>query len=774
MKRIAFNDSWQHAGETITLPHDAMITARRYAEAPSTGACACFEGGVYEYEKTFTAPAAWEGKEISLQFEGVYRNAKVYLNGEEAGGAAYGYIPFFVPLKGLKYGEENVVRVVADNSKQPNSRWYSGGGIYRPVWLWECEKEGLRPECVQITTLSYAPARIEVKITAGQDAAIEILDGGTVVAAANGNCVELEIPDARLWSDETPNLYTCRASIGDDTAEETFGIRKIEWSNRGLFINGKETLLRGGCIHHDNGILGAATYAEAEWRRARMLKEAGYNALRISHNPASTAMLEACDFYGLYVMDETWDMWYSRKNKYDYAIDFMDNYKSDIRAMVSRDFNHPSVILYSIGNEVSEPAVSEGVELAKEMIGLFHELDGSRPVTGGFNLMIMTRATKGNAMYDGESNPADQGSAMGGMNSMVFNVITQMVGTGMNKGANSKKADAVTSPLLDALDIGGYNYASGRYPLEGKAHPDRVIFGSETFPQDLPKNWAMVKEYPYLIGDFMWTAWDYLGEAGAGAWAYSEDGKGFQKPYPWLLADMGAIDLLGDPNGELFWAQAVWGQLKQPKMAVRPVKYNKQQPAKSTWRGTNAIPSWSWQDCEGNRATVEVYFDCAKVELLLNGRPIGRGKVKDYRAVIKTKYAPGKLEAICYHADGSEAGRCSLETTCSADIHIKPEKETVSPGEVCYIPIELGDGRSVESNADRKLSVSVKGGRLLGFGSANPRTEERFHTGSYTTYYGKAMAVVQADAVGTVEITVSDGEASSCKEISVAASPGVS
>lgn len=759
MKKRSFNEGWQFNGKPVILPHDAMLLAPRRADAESGSGGAYFEGGVYEYEKTFPAPAEWEGKELFLQFEGVYRNAKVYLNGQELGGAAYGYIPFFVKLTGLKYGEENTLRVTADNSKQPNSRWYSGGGIYRPVWLWECEKGGLRPQCVQITTLSYDPARIEVKVAAGAGPKVEILDGGTVVASAVGNSAELEIPNAKLWSSESPYLYTCRVSLGTDVTEEKFGVQKIEWSPGGLFVNGKETLLRGGCVHHDNGILGAASFPESERRKAEKLKEAGFNAIRSSHNPISPAMLEACDEVGLYIMDEMWDMWYSRKNREDYALDFPNNYKSDIRSLVARDYNHPSVLMYSIGNEVSEPATEKGVALAKEMISLFHELDPSRPVTAGINLMILYSSAKGKGLYKeegGKDNKSEQ--KMNGMNSTMYNLIASVVGTGMNKGANSKKADAATSPILDALDIAGYNYASGRYPLESKAHPGRVVVGSETFPQDIAKNWAMVKEYPYLIGDFMWTAWDYLGEAGIGAWAYSEDGKAFDKPYPWLLADVGALDILGNPTGEAFWAQAVWGLLKEPKMAVRPVNHPEKSPIKATWRGTNAIPSWSWRGCEGNKAVVEVYFDCARVDLLLNGMPVGGSKVKDCRAVIKTKYAPGRLEAVCYNARGNEIGRCALETAASADIQLEPERETAKPGEAVYIPVELGDGSHVESNTDRALTVSVENGVLLGFGSANPRTEESFLSGTYTAYYGRALAVVKAGETGSLAVSVTDGQ----------------
>lgn len=755
MKKICFNDGWMYNGTPVTLPHDAMLFAARRKDAPSTGACAYFEGGIYQYEKTFHAPPEWEGKTIILQFEGAYRNTKVSLNEKEIGGTSYGYIPFFAEMKGLNIAGENTLKVTCDNSAQPNSRWYTGGGIYRPVWLWVCETDGLRPEQVKVTTLDISPARILVESV--KDAQIDILYDGTRVAFGIGSPLELDIPDAHLWNTKTPSLYTCRVSSGEDTTEITFGIRKIEWSSRGLFINGKETLLRGGCIHHDNGVVGASAYSESEYRRAMKLKKAGYNALRMSHNPCSEALLKACDELGLYVIDETWDMWYNRKNKADYALDFMANYKSDIATMIQRDYNHPSVIMYSIGNEVSEPATSKGVELAKEMVALCHKLDPGRPVTGGFNLKVFYRSAKGQGVYkdDRSGNPAERD--MSGMSSLMFNMITNIVGTSMNKAANSKKADRVTSPVLDVLDIAGYNYASGRYPLEGKAHPNRVIFGSETFPQDLPKNWAMVKKYPYLIGDFMCTAWDYIGNAGGGAWAYTKDGTGFQKPYPWLLADMGAMDILGDPNGELFWAQAVWGLLTSPRIAVQPVNHPGVRPAKSTWRGTNALPSWSWQGCEGNKAVVEVYFDCNWVELFLNGKKIGTQKVKDYRAVFKTKYESGRLEAVAYAADGREIGRAELKTARNANIQVHPEKNKAGTGEIVYVPIVIGDEENTESNADRKLTVSVEGGELLGFGSANPRTEERFSTGAYTSYYGKALAVVRCGEGGTVTVSASDG-----------------
>ena len=766
MKRLCFNTGWTCNNKPVTTPHDAMIHKARRADNPSGSAQAYFPGGNYVYEKTFHKPDA---EHVVFQFEGVYQNARVFINGNEAGGAAYGYIPFFVCADGLLVDGENIIRVECDNVNQPDSRWYTGAGIYRPVWMWTGPKGGIEPEQVRIHTVSIDPATIHVH-TGHENANIEILFGETVVARSTGCNVDLVVPDAKLWSDETPNLYTCNVAVGDDAASVTFGIRTISWDNQGFYINGKRTLLRGGCVHHDNGILGAATPDEAEWRRVRILKDAGFNAIRSAHNPCSRAMMDACDYYGVYMMDESWDMWFHHKSKFDYATHWRKNYLSDLQAMVDRDFNHPCVIMYSIGNEVSEPAKEEGVEKTKEMVAFLKQADGTRPVTGGFNLMIIANAKKGKSIYnedEGGRNDEDSDKKMQGMNSTLFNMITNMVGTGMNQAANGRAADEATSPCLDALDMAGYNYASGRYPLEGKCHPDRLIFGSETFPQDIAKNWAMVKQYPYLIGDFMWTAWDYIGEVGLGAWAYTKDGTGFNKPYPWLLADTGAFDIIGTPNGELFLAQAAWDLLDQPVIGVQPVNHPGVNPAKMAWRGTNALHSWAWQGCDGNKAIVEVFTDAALIELWVNGKSVGKKKVKGCKATFKTKYQSGKIEAVAFDATGREVSRSNL-VSATGKTHICAVAETDSAvaGEVVYINIAIvGENGVVESNADRKLSVHVDGGTLLAFGSANPRTEERFDEGTYTTYYGVALAAIRVN--GDTSVTVTDGKLTTKTTITV-------
>ncbi|WP_321433834.1 glycoside hydrolase family 2 TIM barrel-domain containing protein [Trichococcus flocculiformis] len=768
--RKDWNEGWmfrkfdQDEKEEVRLPHDAMLFEERSADQPSGSAGAFFSGGKYIYEKNFFVPLEWKEKEITFEFEGVYKKSVVNINGKEANYCSHGYRPFWIKADPfLEYGKENTIQVIADNSEMPNSRWYTGSGIYRPVWIWQQEKIHILPTGVKITTISIDPAKILVDVSStGGIATIDIIDSGEKIISAktdNEGRAELTIPEAKLWSDDSPHLYECNVtlSLNDSVIEKRsvlFGIRKIEWSPKGLFINGKETLLRGGCIHHDNGILGAKTYEKSEFRRVKILKEAGFNALRSSHNFASEALVKACDYYGMYLIDETWDMWYSRKNKYDYALDFKEGYHTDLKAMVEKDYNHPAVIMYSIGNEISEPASQEGLELEEEIISILHELDPTRPVTCGMNLMIVSMAAKGEFIYKDDGGRDEKQQLPN--SSKMFNIMTSKIGVGMNHSSNSKEANIATSPSLDLLDIAGYNYASGRYPLEGEANPNRLLYGSETFPQDIYKNWEMVKKYPYLIGDFMWTAWDYLGEVGAGAWAYSEDDIGFEKPYPWLLADMGVFDILGNDNGEAGYASIVWGTAEKPYICVQPPNHGGIEPAKSVWRGTNALPSWSWKNCVGNDAIVEVYADADLIVLHLNGEEIGRQKVEEMKALFHTRYKAGHLEAIAYNKDNYEIGRNSL-TSAEEELRVgvNPEEMKVRAGEIVYVPIKIEDKNGiVESNADRLLHIHVIGGELLGFGSANPRTEESYVTTQCTSYYGKALAVVLCSEPGEVTIEI--------------------
>lgn len=773
MRKQPFNDHWtvRKKGEPydlakqVILPHDAMIHEERAADSPGGGAHGYFPGGVYVYEKTFMAPEEWKQKHIYLEFEGVYKDSVVEINGKKAGGQGYGYIPFLICMdEFLLYGQENQVKVTVDNSLLPNSRWYTGSGIYRPVNLLTGEKTHIHWRGVKITTISSDPPKIRVDVSAtGGMPVIEIWEENQRIASAKGNHVEMDIPDGKTWSAEFPYLYQCRVFLEEngkitDEVTETFGIRTLTWNESGFFVNGKETLLRGGCLHHDNGILGAASWEKSEWRRIRILKEEGFNAIRSAHNPASEAILRACDACGMYVIDESFDMWYNRKNKYDYGQNFETCWEKDTTAMVERDYNHPSVIMYSIGNEVAEPAEEKGLSYGKQQIALIHQLDPTRPVTCGINLMIMGKAAKGKGIYqDGETNtkekPQQESEKKEKNSSLAFNIMATFIGTGMNKSGNSKKVDAVSSPFADSLDIAGYNYGSGRYPLEGKEHPKRVIFGSETFPQDIYKNWKMVKQYPYLIGDFMWIAWDYLGEAGIGAWSYT-GGMPFNRPYPWLLSGAGVIDILGFPDPTCKYAGLVWEQRTAPVIGVRPLNHPGVRVSKSVWRGTNAMESWSWSGCEGNKTIVEVYAQGKTAELFLNGKSLGRKKLKEKKALFHVKYQPGILKTIIYDSDERECGHKELQSAeGSCHLELVPEETTINAQDIVYVNVSIcGANGEIESNNDMELTCTVSGGILLGFGSANPCPEESYDSGRCRTYYGRAQAVVYAPEAGEVGI----------------------
>lgn len=764
MRKTSFYDGWSfgESGKSksaVLLPHDATQLQGRTSEAPSGSGGAYYSGGCYEYSKRFEAPETWRGRYISLLFEGVYPTAKVLLNGQEIGGCAYGYSQFEVVLSSLRYGETNEITVIADNSETPNSRWYAGAGIYRPVWLLEGSAAHILSDGVRITTLSCDPAeiRVETACSGNGNVSVEILDGELAVAEGEGKAVTLRVPDARLWDAENPYLYTCRVSLKDgdtvlDTAETRFGIRTVSWSTEGLFINGKSVKLRGGCIHSDNGILGARSFDEAEWRRIRRLKEFGFNAVRSAHNPLCRAALEACDALGMYVMDETWDMWDKHKTSCDYAGRFPENWKRDVAAVAAKDYNHPSVILYSIGNEVTEPAKPEGVQLASEIIAEMKRQDSTRAVTGGINIALMLMAAKGIEMSGGGS----QKRSSANVGSTEFNEMAAAIGKQMLAAAASPEGDAISAPVLDLLDIAGYNYAQNRYENEPALHPDRILVGSETYPQDLPGNWAIVEKCPWVVGDFMWTAWDYLGEASIGAWVSNSQDRGLAKPYPWKLGDTGALDILGSDNAEAGMAAVIWDTRKTPYIAVRPILEEGQTWFRTAWRGSNAIPSWSWKGCDGLETEVEVYTKAGEVELFINGASVGRKSVQDCKAIFPVRYQPGELRAVAYHADGGRTESALHSAAGELQIVITPESRP-EPGKLLFADISLcGENGIVESHADETLCVSVSGGRLLAFGSANPKTEEEFHTGSYTSYYGRSLAAILVEG-GELEIQVTGG-----------------
>ena len=802
MKTMDFSKNWTfwrgRSPERKTLvdvPHDALISERRGPNAPSGVGGAYFYGDVYTYEKTFFASSGWSGQCVTLEFEGAYEKADIFLNEEHIAFHAYGYTGFFVPLDPyLKYGEANKVTVVLDNSRMPNSRWYPGAGLYRPVKLHIQNKTHIALEGVQIFTERLEPAVVRVRTEAnGGEVSVDLRRGGKTVGTGTGRNVEISVPGAELWSAEHPNLYECAVTLTEDgevvdEVVEPFGIRTLEWSPKGLFVNGEETLLRGGCVHHDNGIMGSAAYEEAERRRIAILRKTGFNAIRSAHNPCSKAMLRACDELGMYVVDEAFDMWYTHKTPFDNADRFEETGMLDIEAMVKRDVNHPSVIMYSLVNEPTELSSKKGqkyMELARETI---HAIDQTRPLTAGVNLLLATSALLGvgvGAMYSEADEVEEEFDEFGiavptgkyaepaktKNASEIFNLAFQAMGPIMNYMVNNPLTDRVTKPIYERLDIGGYNYGSGRYKHDLKKYPDRIFYGSETLRQDISKNWDMVKKYPAIIGDFMWTAWDYLGEVGGGGWSYVDDGMPLMKHYPWMIADDGAVDLIGHVDVEGALAGVVWEQTSDPQLWVRPANHPGVKPTQAIWRGSNARHSWSWEGCEGNETMVEVFSKAPYVELFINGRSKGIRRTKHHVARFNVKYEPGTLQAIAYdgsflkavimkslpavklaqllHVKGPEIRTAvlrSAEGNLNLKLSLEGGPEPVKPGALVFVDVDIaGENGVVESNADRDVTVRVDGGSLVAFGSAIQSTTARYQSGTFPTYYGRALAVVRAE-----------------------------
>ena len=737
---------------TVTLPHDAMQTETRkqFKGGQHSG---YYPGNVYHYEKTINIDKATFSKHIALKFEGVYRNATVSINGKQVASNKYGWTQFTANLDAnLKVGK-NVIRVDADNSQVPNSRWYTGAGIYRPVHLVIQSKTHI--DNVKILA-TQSPISVKTTHNAGT-VNIEIYDGKTKVAQAEGDNVKINIPNAKLWSAENPYLYKAAVTLKQngkvvDTQEQEFGIRQISYSHdKGLMVNGKTVKLKGGCLHSDIGILGAAEYDDFAMRKIAIMKQYGFNAIRSAHNPCSEALLKACDKLGMYVMDELWDVWYDHKTPYDYATDFRANYQKDVDAFVEKDYNHPSVILYSIANEPTEVAKQEGVAMSKNIVDRLHSLDDSRPVTAGINLVIAYMSSLGINLTSADNAGAVSGTSPKKMSSEEYNQMMAVSGQKLLDGVMKPEVDSVTTPEFETLDIAGYNYGSRRYEQDATEHPDRIIVGTETYPYSLAENWAKVEKLPYLIGDFQWTVWDYNGEVGLGAWYHSNENSPSIKPYPWKLAYAGSIDLIGNPTGEAFLAKAIWDKDDKPYIGVRPI--DNRPLIKGMWRGTDAIPSWSWRGCEGMPATVEVFTSAKTVDLYLNDKFIGTKPVKDYVATFSVPYQPGTLKAVTTSADGTKHE--GVLKSADSDLDISITSESFAGKGLLFVDINITDKNGiVESNADRMLTVKVDGGKLLGFGSAQPCTDETFQSGKYTTYFGQSQAIIRPGK-GKVTIIVS-------------------
>lgn len=822
MQKIDFNKGWMckcltrdEAAYPVTLPHDAMLSEPRTQESTGEGNIGWYIGGDYEYTKKFTVPKEYENQKVLIEFEGVYHNAEVHINGKKVAGRPYGYTNFYINTDGFfKFGEENEVKVIAHNAEQPNSRWYSGTGIYRPAYLHIGGEKYIPVNGVKIRTLSYNPAQIEVavKTSAPGEVSLEIeFEGKRVltaigeskaVAAQNNETKNtsaasekpakeyqavflLDVPNAKLWDTEHPSLYTCKAVFGEDEVTETFGIRELVWNPQvGMTINGKRVILRGACFHHDNGVLGACTYPEAEERKMRIFKENGYNAVRSAHYPCSKALLDACDRVGMLLMDEYVDVWYIHKTKYDYANQLAGWWKQDLKDMVDKDFNHPSVIMYSTGNEVAETAQKKGIALTGEMTNYLHSLDSTRPVTCGINIFFNFLSSIGLGVYsddkaeksaeNAEKFAAEQAKKAAAakpekkkkpVGSEFYNTLACLVGDYFMKcGATLYPCDLKTRDAYANMDIAGYNYGIFRYKHDLKKYPNRLILGSETFCKDAYSFWEIAKKNKRIIGDFVWAGWDYIGEVGDGAAEYSD--YKFEDPSTRMTGGNGRIDLNGKPRAEAAYTRVAFERETGPFIAVDPV-YQKEKLRLTGWQLTKALESWAWGGCSGEPAKVEVYARAAQVELFINGKSVGKKNVKKCRANFNTTYEDGEITAVSYDEKGKEINRYSLQTAGKETIlQVRPEEKSVKPEGLAFVQLQYTDTKGIWKPMEKhNLKVTVENGILKGLGSPAPYVKGNYTDDTVATYYGEAMAVVQADGNGPVKVTVTDETRSYVAEI---------
>lgn len=771
--------------EEVNLPHDAMVHEERTPDTANGTQTGYWPGGLYTYVKKLDVPKEWQDKTVILEFEGVYATAMVYINNEQVQTNLYGYSDFYAVLdKYLNYGEENEIRVIANNEAEKNSRWYSGSGIYRNVNLLvggriHIPVEGVRittPEvsednavvevCTDIRNLTRSKEKITVEVTLSCEGTVVGTDriGVTMFMQAEEKAYQkIALAHPKLWSPETPQLYDCVVKLyaGEellDEVHEHFGIRRLELdAEHGLRINGKQVKLRGTCIHHDNGIIGATTLEKAEERRCRQMKEAGFNSIRSAHHPMSKAMLDACDKFGMLVMDELSDMWTKNKNPNDFALHFLNCVDTEVERMVRKDYNHPCVILYSAGNEIPDLGSPRGAQINRMICNQFHALDSSRYTTNAVNGMLIMGPAMGTVIQDimsaqpapaadagAQSEHEDEGASA--LNSM----MALMVGPMADAFACHPLMTERIEETCQAMDITGLNYLTGRHVLEKELHPNKTVIGTETFPADIVRLWDIVKNNDHVLGDYTWTGYDYLGEAGCGIFYY--DGtQNFNGVYPDRTAYIGDIDIIGYRRPISYLREIVYGIRKEPYIAVERVDRYGMEHSQTAWMLKDNIASWTWPGYEGKPANVDIYSEAEEVELFLNGNSQGRkpaGEANGFTASYKMTYEPGELVAVSY-TGGEETGRFALKTADSVvELQAVCEGQTLkADGEdLAFVTVKLVDKDGVENLiAEKEITVSVEGaGTLQGFGNADPRAIGSYDDTTWKTYNGYVMAVIRA------------------------------
>ena len=749
----------------VDLPHDYVIHNPRDPKAPGGASNGYFTGGSGEYTKYITLG---DDEHVILDIDGAYMCSRVLWNDNQLIMHPHGYTPFLVDVtEKMRKGRPNKIGITTRNV-QPSTRWYSGAGLYRDVFLWTGGNVRIEPWDVFITTKSIgekAVISVVVEITSDIDANIVMttkiadptgcekvtLSAETAVKIGK-NKIETEyvIESPVLWDIETPHLYKAKFEIKhgnktEDTYEMDFGIRTVTVdAKNGLLLNDRRIKLQGGCIHHDHGAVGAASFPAAEYRKISKLKSVGFNSVRTAHNPPSLAFLEVCDRLGMLVMDEAFDMWNKQKMDLDYSAWFADWWARDIKSMVLRDRNHPCVISYSIGNEISERnGLSDGALWSQRLSDEVRKYDSTRPVTSG--VCGMWEVPEENAPEEYKED------FLGDYGDLGF-------------GNLDTSWDKWTEGYMKPLDIVGYNYMYFRYEEDHKKYPDRIMWGSETHALDFYHSWKKVTENNYVIGDFTWTAYDNLGEAGTGRSAWARDGeiKGISlAEYPWRSCYQGDFDLCGYRRPQSYFREAIWRQDCEPRIFTTHPEHYGEGFSGTQWHWYDVYESWTFEDKYiGKPVKTEVYTDADEIEFILNGKSVGTAKTEYGIATLDILYEPGELSAVSYK-NGKEIKRFSVHTVGEASqIVVVPEKEelTADNRDLCYFDIFVADenGERVPYASD-ELTCICDGGELIAIFSGNPCNEDEYGSDKCHAFDGRAVAVVRTDKKGEVKIVVGSG-----------------
>ena len=752
MKKVNFNSSWrfvlndgldwdakiQKWDEVVDLPHDFSIIQARRADSPSGAHGGFFVGGVGKYQKSFKAK---KNKRYFVLCDGAFGITDLYVNANAIYVNHYGYNPFFVDLtEYLRYDKENEILFRVNNSAQPNARWYSGSGLYRDVYLCECDSTYIHPYGTFVRTenvfgkTAYMCAEVSVYADKNQSGIIEFevyqdkkrapvsKFAKHVVLRPGENKVfaKFQVENARLWDVDHPNMYKIKTratcDYGTDTDESVFGIRIINVdSQRGFMLNGKSIKLRGGCIHHDQGALGTAVHRETEYRRVARLKEAGFNAVRMSHNPQSPYFYEACDRLGMLVMDELFDCWSEGKKENDFHFYFKDGWEKWTDLIVRRNRCHPSIVMWSTGNEIPQKTGrGGGYYIATDIANKIRSLDISRPVTHALC-----------SLWDNAEEYARE------------------------QEENSFGTDRLdcfaraTAPTADTTDIIGYNYLEYRLEKDLIRFPNRVIINTETFPLCAYTTIKQLLGNPRIAGDFVWTAWDYFGETAIGHVRDTEEGK-FMLELPYHIAGSGDIDMLGNRKPQSYYREIAWELRRDPYIAVRHPKSCHAPYYISGWGFYDCEHSWCFDGYEGVNCEIYVFADCDELLVEVNGKEVSR-QARTENGVYKLT-VPYEKGAVCASAFvGGELVGSSVVRTEGAPSRLALIKEKSYTGsDIIYVDVEIQDENGNLCTQDaRDVSYTVEGGKILGTISGNLTTDHLYPTAECETEKGRALVVVK-------------------------------